>query len=146
MSDRVQLTPSALISGIGDMLKLNPLLVSLFAISPADALEHLGVGQASGWIEARRATSTVDRAQVALLLDALNAGLTSLDLEPEMLTVLRLSSHSRAARTQTHDQSQARPSLVEVRAFAGQACSAAATTSHSASAAIGGLSQSGLGL
>ena len=54
--------------------------------------------------------------------------------------------HSRAAATQTHHQSQARPAALEARTSAGQACSAAATTSHSASAAIGGLSQSCLGL
>ena len=80
MPDYAQLTPNALISSIGEKLKLNPLLWSLFALSPADALDYLGVWQAGGWIEARRAVSDADRAQVTQILDALGAGHTSLDI------------------------------------------------------------------
>ena len=78
MPDYARLTANALLWSIGDKLSLNPLL-SLFAISPADALDYLGIHQAGGWIEARRVHSDADRAQVALILDALRAGRTSLD-------------------------------------------------------------------
>src|SRR5689334_18666017 len=80
MPDYTQFIPNALISSIGEKLKLNPLLWSLFALSPADALDYLGVWQPGSWIEARRAVSDADRAQVTQLLDALGAGHTSLDI------------------------------------------------------------------
>ena len=54
MPDDVQLIPNALLGNIGEKLKLNPLLWSLFALSPADALDYLGIWQPGGWIEARR--------------------------------------------------------------------------------------------
>jgi len=71
---------------LGEKLKLNPLVLSLFAISPADALDHLGIKNIGGWLDLRRAASVEDRAQVARVLEALRAGRTELDTTQQITT------------------------------------------------------------
>lgn len=72
---------------ISSKLSVNPLLLSLFALSPADALDYLGVAGVAGWLNMRRATSAEDRSQVGLVLAALQAGRIELDTTQQITTL-----------------------------------------------------------
>lgn len=80
-------SPKDIAELMSSKLSVNPLLLSLFALSPADALEHLGVGGVAGWLNMRRVVSAGDRAQVERVLAALRDGRTQLDTTQQVTAV-----------------------------------------------------------
>jgi hypothetical protein len=97
-----------LTAAVAKKLNVNPLLWSLFTISPADALQHLGLGAAGKVFEVRRATTLEDRVQAEALLQALRTGATQLRAEQAVVignedegSVSALELHVAAAASMT---------------------------------------------
>ena len=80
-------SPKDLAVLLGEKLKVNPLVLSLFAVSPADALDYIGIKNSDRLLNMRRATSAEDRAQVMGVLEALRTGRTTLDTTQQITPV-----------------------------------------------------------
>lgn len=65
-----------------------PLLAALFLLSPAEALNYMGLGALAGFFEGLRPASAEDARQVRLLVQALDQGYTTLE-QPQVVQAAR---------------------------------------------------------
>jgi hypothetical protein len=72
---------------LGEKLKVNPLVLSLFAVSPADALDYIGIKNSDRLLNMRRATSVEDCSQIMGIIEAFRIGRTTLDTSQQITPV-----------------------------------------------------------